>query len=316
MWGKLIRLTALVLVGLPFVVAHEANALTVSPLRFEYQGPPGTVFSDTLTLTNETTAPETFAASILDFIASADESGAPRFLPEGTKNEHSLVDWVIVDEPTVTLAPGESHEVSFAIEVPESASVGGYYSALLFSAITPTGQEVAVKTKTGPLILLSVLSNTLAENKGTVASFTSDQSITSHLPITFTTRINNAGAVHIEPQGEIRMTNLLGQIEAVLPFNQAEGNVLPSSTRQFTTVWQRQERSAETPEILKELKNSGIGRYRATLFLTNEQGQLQSQAHVDVWIVPWQIMLVTLFVVVFCVTFIRSRRKTIQRLTP
>lgn len=49
-------------------------------------------------------------------------------------NETMIKDWIVIDNPTGTVSPGETHEITFTINTPENAPGGGQYSAIVVEA--------------------------------------------------------------------------------------------------------------------------------------------------------------------------------------
>lgn len=290
----------------------QAVALTVSPVRIEASGDPGTKFEGAMMLINEEQETKAFYSSFANFDASG-ESGAPQFV----SGSDGLAAW-ITTIPQVTLTPGEQKEVPYTINVPANAKPGGYFAAIFWGTQAPIvegGGEVAIGGKLGVLVLFRVAGE-IAEGGGLLEFGIADQKKThSSLPITFVYRFSNDGGDRVKPTGEVKITNIFGGTTAVLDANRRDGNVLPGSIRKFEIVWatKGQEKlavvSEEQARIRESLgffgiakyqwKNFAFGRYTAHLDLTYGSDK-QANANYSFFIFPWQLLSIisALFIVV------------------
>src|ERR1700743_984086 len=113
--SKKIGVSFLVL-GISFLVATHAHALTISPARLEISGDPGATVGGEFTLINEQTTTQTFYPSYENFSAQG-ETGSPSFSDEKT----GLDTWITVGQPAVTLTPGQIVKVPYTITIPKDA---------------------------------------------------------------------------------------------------------------------------------------------------------------------------------------------------
>ena len=167
----------------------KANALTISPVRFEISGDPGQTLIGEMTLFNEREIAETFYSSFESFEARGGEDGTPDFIPA----QKGLPTW-IKTEPRITLEPGETKIVPFSIEIPKEADPGGHFAAIFWSNVPPVevGEEqMVVGARIGTLVLLRV-SGEIKEGGG-VLEFGAENKIFTHLPISLFYRFANDG---------------------------------------------------------------------------------------------------------------------------
>jgi hypothetical protein len=126
--------------------------------------------------------------------------------------------------------------------------------------------------------------------------------------VDFTVRFQNQGNVHIQPQGEIRITDMRGQQAGVININhQTEfGNVLPGDIRRWEYAWD------------SEIGILDMGRYRADLILGyGERARETANQSLYFWIILFKPLAIILSLLIFfiggIIVFVRrSVRKAIK----
>src|SRR3989344_80368 len=78
----------------------QADALTITPIRFEVSGNPGDVLNEELLLVNETDVVEAYYASFANFEAQG-ESGTPAFV----EPKDDVGTWISTSISSISLAP-------------------------------------------------------------------------------------------------------------------------------------------------------------------------------------------------------------------
>lgn len=296
--------------GVAIVLAFQAHALTISPVKMEISGDPGQTLQSELTLFNEQDETKTFYSSAENFEARG-ETGAPFFLPERV----GLATWIKI-EGQVTLKPKEEKTIPFSIGIPKNAEPGGHFAAILWGQ-TPTqateGGQVAVGGRLGVLILLKV-SGEVKEGGGLLEFGAGEkQKFFSSLPITFAYRFNNTGGDRIVPIGEIKIKNTFGLTSATLPANKKEGSVLPGSARKFEVIWKQTQKDTDIKPIdTKEEEELGFlemagrqwsefhfGRYTAKMSLAWGAANQTATAKYSFFIIPWQLLLIIAIILAF-----------------
>jgi len=131
-----------------------------------------------------------------------------------------------------------------------------------------------------------------------------NQSFFSSLPVSLTYRFQNGGGDRLKPEGEIKITNLIGFTSATLNANPKDGNILPQSIRKFEVLWEKEREKTESlktqqPEeekggffagLKKEWNNFAFGRYTATLNLSyGVEGEIV-KASFSFFVIPWRIL--------------------------
>ena len=280
------------------VLAQTAQALTISPPKFELDGNPGSIIKQVIKLFNETEEAKVFYPSLQDFVARG-EAGEPGLVE---KSEFGLSEWVKIDTGPIFLSGKERKEIGFVVEVPENAEPGGHYAAILFSTQPPEKMQgatpIAIAGKVGSLVLLKVGGEILESGKLVEFDTKDGKSFFTHLPIDFYVRFENLGNVHLKPQGQIKITGLLDitSTPTTLLVNEAGGNALPQSIRRYDVNWTKPGLKTITNGIFEELthqwKGFAIGKFTAHLNLYYGTEGKQMAASETFWVFPWLLILV------------------------
>lgn len=273
-------------VGL-FLVAPSAHALSVNPAIHDIEIDPGRTEVRNITLRNDETTSETYLITIQKFIPRG-EFGQQEFLdPADTSG---LPEWMFVDRPEITLAPGQSVNVPVSLRVPADAKSGGYYAALFLSRKQAIDEQVAMLPRIGILFFVRV--NGPVIEKIALNDFATDANEAyEHLPVGFRVALTNEGNVHLVPEGQIVVKNVFGSTVAKLNINAESAKILPGSQRVLLSAWSKGrpfEGSGYWHGLQQELTHFAIGPYEASLTLSGSgvQEPIESVVSFSVW--PWR----------------------------
>lgn len=228
---------ALFLVAKP-TIAQEEDAgrldLTVSPPVIELTAKPGEKVIEKFRVRNNLDTPIALQIDTRRLISDPSE-GNP--IPEEDAKAEEL-SWVTFDRPEFTANPKEWQDITFTIDIPESAAYGYYY----VFRIKPK-EDAQVKstgaTVKGELLVVTLL-NVLkkgAESKTELVSFSAKNNINEYLPVDFSVKLKNLGNVHVKPRGNIFITRSGGSDISTLEVNPNVGSILPGGTREFNSTW-------------------------------------------------------------------------------
>lgn len=298
-----------VLLGI-VLTAPQARALTLIPPSLEFSAKPGETIDTKVKLFNETAEVVMQYSSTANFKAK-DETGTPAFIDEPTTTD--LASWITLEPGPFTLQPGERLEIPATISVPATAEPGGHYAAIFFSSRAPEQTEqtsqIGISTKLGTLILVRV--DGVIRESGKVTTFTTADVKTffSRPPVSFVLKMQNDGNVHFRPAGNVTIRNSIGGTTVELPVNIQQGAVLPASTRRFDIAWEKSANDAERgnffQEIAAEWRNFAFGPYTANVNLTYGQtSDKLATAAFSFWVLPWRLLLVSIFILVFAIWLI------------
>ncbi len=302
--------------------AAAANAITVSPLIFDFSLEPKSVSQGVIHVVNDSDAPATYYASVQNFVAQGEE-GQQQFLQETTLT--GLASWISLDQTSFKLAPHETKDFQWAIRIPDVPEPGGHYAAIFFSNAPPKGPDapsVGVSARAGVLFLVNIAGQ--VTEAGAVESFnvlnpfvTPARSVSEldRLPALFELRVRNAGTVHFAPAGTIDVTNVFGSTVAKIPANPDNRKILPQSIRRIEALWGPPPEHADGffANLGAEWKAFALGRYTATLHGTYGADNLPLTAVVSFWIFPWRIALVALLILLFLGLLLHGYNRFIVR---
>ena len=276
-----------------FIFAQAKNqglSLSVTPTLFEMSANPSQVWKSSVKVINNNRYDLTVYAQVVNF-APQGEQGEGKFLPvfEDVTGGATLAEWIDIPSSEVTITGEQSASIPFTVTVPPDASPGGHFAAILIGTRPPGGgNPFEVKTSQIVTSLFFVrIAGDVIEN-GEVREFTAKGTFSDTPKADFLVRFENKGNVHLQPQGEIVITNMWGKERGIIPINHQThfGNVLPNSIRKFEFAWHG------------EHSFSDIGRYKAQLTLGyGDDGRKFVTRATYFWVIPIKavsIVLVTL----------------------
>jgi len=281
----------------------QAHAMTVSPVRVELSGDPGTVVGGSFKVINEEKDAKTLYTSFENFEALG-ETGTPSFKP----SKDGLASWLNAPDK-VDVNPGETKIIDFSVTIPKTAEPGGYFAAIFLGTNPPSSNpnQLSIGARVGTLLLFRV--NGDIQEGAALLEFNTQNKIHwfSALPVNYYYRFKNSGADRVLPKGSVTIRNTFGMKTKTIDANFGQGNVLPRSIRRFELWWQKNsdDPSQATAEpnnqgffkaVTYEWNNFAFGRYSANLDLTYGSQSQKVNASVAIFVFPWQLLLVELLV--------------------
>lgn len=262
--------------------SDNAHGLQISPVKVNILADPGKTYNFKISILNVTTGSLIFKPNINDF-KSKDETGEPEIIMDDSAPGTTIKSW-ISPLNDIFLKAKQSVNVNVTVTVPPDASPGGHYGVIRFSGIPPELEQsgVALAASAGPLVLIRVSGN-INESLYLKEFFTSrgDQRSAwfENAPIYFSERIHNNGNIHLNPIGDVVVTNILGKHVATLKVNEQDGSILPESTRRFDQ---------------KLEKNRMFGRYTAKIALAYGTTGQVLMGTTTFWVIPYKIILLAI----------------------
>lgn len=210
---------------------------SLSPSIVEIASSRAEVAESAFTIFNTGAGEQVYFLDLLAFGPSG-EDGTPLFTPEET-SQSEFLSWIVFPAREVLVPAVSKVEVPFRVVVPDDVAAGSYYGAITVST-SPTDVVVSngatIEAKTAILVFLTIEGETV--EKLEILDFFLERDDASHTFGLFSYRLQNQGNVHLTPSGDVRIRGMFGQTVRVLNANQAEGRVLPDSTRTFTVSYQ------------------------------------------------------------------------------
>jgi len=302
---RFIASIALIILG----YSTTASAMTITPVRYEVKGNPGETLVQKMTIINEDSIPVTYYSSFTNFEAQGETGSASFVAPKD-----DIGTWIKTID-SVTLSPGEQKTVDFTINIPMNAEPGGHFGVVFWGTSPENGadgKQLSVSAKTGLLVLLSV-NGYVKEGGGLLDFITKDNQFWYNtLPVSFVYRFKNDGGDRVKPVGKIRISNTLFIPTKRFDANPVNGNILPASTRKFTTDWVISPLPKDelfptgvfksfVCKVVYQWKNFAVGLYSAHLNITYGSSGQVAKKTVFFFVFPWQLLicLAILFIFVF-----------------
>jgi hypothetical protein len=289
------------------------QALEIAPPVVTLKADPGQTITTQISIRGVSSSRLLVTGEINDFTA-AGEDGTPKILMDEEEEESpfSLRGWVS-PLPQLTLEPRQIKNMTVTIRVPANAAPGGYYGVVRFTATPPELKDTGVSLSASLGSLLLVRVNGEAKEKLKIEEFSANTGgpagwFFESGPISFVERLKNEGNTHLEPAGQITITDMFGKTVANVNVNLPPRNVLPASIRKFE---QRLDSSTIGNMML-------FGKYQADLKLTYGDSKQVVTASITFWVVPWKLItlaVVGLIVAFFLLRFLirRYNRRIISR---
>jgi hypothetical protein len=309
--------------------------LSVTPVVANLQTKPGVATTTKIQVKNNNTSAEKVKANLLK-LNSNNQDGTP-VLSEPEQNDE-FTKWVTFSESSFVAEPNVWKTIELTITPPQSAAFG-YYYAVAFTRDDAQGQSKVTNLAGAVAVPMLIDVNAPGEiRKAEIAEFKSDRNSYEFLPANFTVNVKNKGNTHVAPRGNIFITKG-GKNVGMLEVNQAKGNVLPGSQRQFTSEWNdgspvyklQEENGKVVLKNGKQVRSLDWGNFnpsklrfgkyhaKATLVYNDGTSDVATEAEVDFWVIPWRILGILLLVILLIVgglwaLVIRPVRKGVKKL--
>lgn len=267
----------------------QVGDFVVGPGRTEISVAPGETFIQEITITNRISDNRTFRLEVEDITGSKDGSSAVS-LTGDVRGPYSIRDYISFPEDSFVLKLGERARVPVTVSVPADAEPGGYYGSVLVSTIQPSpdGESTSrspIIARVGSLFFLTVEGDIEREGKTLDISTVGNKWWYEKGPIDLGILYENTGSVHVNPYGEVSVTNIFGEEVGFVELE--PWFVLPNSLRVREIKWDR--------EFL-------LGRYTATAKINRGYDDIVDEVTVSFWVMPWKFVagvFAVLFVIIF-----------------
>lgn len=273
-----------------FAQSPNSQILSVTPPLFQLTTKPGDIWQSSIKVVNGNAYPLTIYAEVVNFKATG-EAGQGKFIPviSGDNEKATLAEWITVNAGPHTIPPEQTSEISFFVDVPPDAPPGGHYAAILIGTQPPAeSNNLVVQTSQAVTSLFFVRIEGDVHEIGTIREFTVIDSILPAPEAEFSLRFENKGNVHLQPRGDIVITNMWGTERGKIPVNYQThfGNVLPESIRDFSFSWK------------SDFSITDVGRYKAVATLAYGDSEMKSVTSTTYfWIIPIKATLITLIII-------------------
>ncbi|MFT7644584.1 MAG: hypothetical protein ACI9BF_000233 [Candidatus Paceibacteria bacterium] len=268
----------------------EVGDFVVGPGRSEIELSPGDTVIKEITVTNRISDNRTFKLEIEDISGSSDGSSAVS-LTGKERGPYSIRDYISFPEDSFELKLGERARIPVTISVPPDAEPGGFYGSVLVSTVQNSDSDnVAaprspVIARVGSLFFLTVKGDAVKEGETLGVSLINGSWWYERGPIELGILYENTGSVHVNPYGELAITNMFGEEVGFIELE--PWFVLPTSLRIREVTWDR--------EFL-------LGRYTVKVKINRGYEDVVDEVSVAFWVLPWKIvggLFFILFIIIF-----------------
>jgi hypothetical protein len=269
----------------------DVGDFVVGPGRAEVSVAPGETIVQEITITNRISDKRTFKLEVDDITGSADGSSAVS-LTDGERGPYSLRDYISFPQDTITLNTGDRARIPVTITIPPDAEPGGLYGSVLVSTDrTPEGDtggsRSPVIARIGSLFFVIVEGEVERDGQTKSISTVDGNMWYEEGPLELSILYENTGSVHVNPYGEISVTNMFGEQVGFIELE--PWFVLPKSLRTRDITWDR--------EFL-------LGRYTVTAKINRGYDDVVDEVTTTFWVLPWKIVAGTfaiLFIIIFSI---------------
>lgn len=227
-----------------YAANNNAMGFSMSPLKENIILNPGDSYDNSFTIFNPATNSKVFPYELSISPFYVDENYTNVFTAEGDYSE--IAEWITIKSPlTGTIAPNESVEIDFSINVPENAPAGGQYAAIIVSSSVATNEG----ENSSAIIERTAIAHTIfAEITGTTirTGDITDINVPAFLlsgEISGESTIKNTGNVHGKATYTLQVSSLSGEEIYSNADSPSTHDILPDRTYYNKTSW------ANTPAI-------------------------------------------------------------------
>lgn len=250
----------------------------VGPGRSEVNLQPGESKTILISVANRISDNRSFKFEVVDVTGSADGSSALS-LVEGERGPYSITDYISFPEETITLKLGDRARVPVTISLPPDAEPGGYYGSILVSTVQ-TGQTTdgsmprnPIIARVGSHVFLTVGGEQEYSGETVAIETLPATNWYTEGPIDLGIVYDNTGSVHLNPYGELSVTNMLGEQVGYIELE--PWFVLPKSLRTREVSWDR--------EFL-------FGRYTVEANINRGYDNVIDTVTTSFWVIPYQFI--------------------------
>lgn len=280
------------------VIAQEQFKMTITPPLVKNNMDKGEAWASYVKVTNNNQSAIRIYIQKLDFKSREDGAG-PEFIKPGAEDsKYFLSQWIEIDNKPVDIQPQQSVNIPFVIKIPQDATPGGHYAAIL-AGTSPQAETKGTVIKTSSQLATLLLVNIKGDvkEKAEIREFSTDRSIYQSPKVNMTVKFANIGNVHLQPKGEIKITKMFGKEVDKITLNHSTseyGNVLPESIRKWSFDWEKKD------------KLTNFGRYKADLVMNYGSESKETLNYtLYFWVVNFKMLGAIILVIILIILFIR-----------
>ena len=285
-------------------VLAASNTMTVSPPYQKVLLEPGETYSNYLTVFNASgsTRDLKFSVEIGSFSQHKNESSDSKDDYDSmdhisVSSYNQIMDWITLEKKNGVLAPGETTEIPYTINVPKNAPAGGQYATILVIDETTSGgsngQNIVIDQK---FQFASIIYAEVAGETKEIGKII-DNSVPAFLlngPLQATSMVKNDGNVHTDAEYTLQVWPLIGGEEICTNEEEPETSlILPESERYHA-------QTCDLPQI-------GIFRAKQVVKIFDETSTVE---RVIIMCPLWLLFVIILGIILIIIWILTKLRKT------
>ncbi|MEA1962887.1 MAG: hypothetical protein U9M94_01460 [Patescibacteria group bacterium] len=282
----------LIFFAVDFKQIQAASGLEISPLIIDEKAKASEKIESMIKIKNNTEHKVSIYPTVNDLLIN---EGKQEFLsPSSLDKTTSLARWIRIKRAATQIMPGEEAEVSFSIEINQSAVPGKRYAVIFFpSASNRPLAEAKIDKENVPQVMVNIEIKDETIEKAQLIGFNTFAKTYFTWPVKFSIELKNIGNVALKPKGQVLIYNRREQYLDSLKFNEEEDSIKAGEQKKIYLNWDAKK---------------GIGKFKAKLEL--EYGEKNKRDLADTiyfWILPIPfvlfftggLFLITAFLVVY-----------------
>lgn len=270
----------------------------VGPGKTEFTIKPGESKTVEILVTNRTGQLRQFNFEVEDAAGSTDLR-APVVLLGADRGPYTLKDYVHLPKMSIDLEHNQRARIPVVVSVPADAEPGGRYGSVLVTTVTKDASagdvngaapSSAIISRIGTLFFLTIPGDINIDGEFKSIKTIPNKRFFTDGPISFQLLFENKGDLHLNPYGEVRITNLFDEEVGFVKLD--PWFALPKSLRSREIEWDR--------ELL-------IGKYTAVAHINRGYDDIIDVQSVTFWVLPWKLIAMVfggLFLVFFLIRFV------------
>ena len=282
-------LTTTVLALTHIFPANASNTVSISPLYQVKVLVPGRRESGSFIVFNPATNDENLNYEIYIQPFWANEKNEVEF--KAHEDYSNMASWITIDSTSGSVAPNDSKEVTFEIDVPENAPAGGQYAAIMVKSTKQTGNNMISESFEMAHLLYGEVAGKIIR-QGEVTSIDLPGFMFSG-QITGGATVRNDGNVHSDVAHTLKVYPLIGN-EALYTNEESpeKSIIMPGASRYTTVAWD------QTPSV-------GIFRVSYSVEFEGTKSELSKL----VIVCPvWLLVIICLIVAIAVVRFVTDKK--------
>jgi hypothetical protein len=270
---------------------EQMNGISMSPMDQEIVLNPGDTYESSVRVTNPgTNTMDVDYQTLVEPFYRNDEDAGVKF--ESKNGRGDMAEWItITSNESGHLAPGETAEITFRIDVPETAPAGGQYASVIASSTASTNEKTMIEEKIQIAHLIYAEIAGATTRNGELVSIDVPAFLLSGNVRGMST-IKNTGNVHGTASYKMQVFPLFSDEEIYTNEEDPETHlIMPDQTYYTETAWEN------TPEI-------GIFN---VVYTVEFEGETLAQASKMVIKCPIWLLAIILFIIIAIAIWLATR---------